>query len=76
LKRVYRRGVGEEGEDWESGSRRVEEETAPGDDTDGDDDDQSGKPTTESRVLLASTPPPHARTYDYDDIPDNENPWA
>ncbi|KAF8804907.1 DUF300-domain-containing protein [Phlegmacium glaucopus] len=56
-----------------------------GDDADADTDDDEGRrprhwpdPTRERVVTIASTPPPHARglTYNYDDMHDNDNPWA
>jgi len=75
----------------EGGSRKVDvaEESlyVVGDDGDGDgysDDDEGRRPShrsdsTQERVIaLESTPPLHARAhaYNYDDIPDNDNPWA
>ena len=74
--------VGDHGED---SSRRVDvgEETlysvrGDGDGADGDGGDEGGRPresTRERVIAIESTPPLHARVY-YDDIPDNDNPWA
>jgi len=74
-------GVGDHGED---GSRRVDvgEETlhlvrGDGDGADGGGG-EGGRPresTGERVIAIERTPPLHARVY-YDDIPDNDNPWA
>ena len=73
LKKVYSRETDAESvvvvEDH--GTRRVDvgEGILLGDGKDGDD---------EPIIAIASTPPPHARVhpYDYDDILDDDNPWA
>ena len=75
LKTVYRRRVGAEIDDGESGESRVGvgEGTVPGDDTDG----ESGRHTTQSGVIAREiTPPPHARAHNYDGILDDDNPWV
>ena len=82
LKKVYHRGGGVETEDHgESGLRRVgvgEEDDDDDDDRDGDQDDRSDATRDRGVIAREVTPPLHARVhaYDYDDIPDNDNPWA
>ena len=89
LKKVYHRGGGVEAEDHgESGLRRVgvEKEILPVRDDGRDDDDgnvsipgdRSDATRDRGVIARAVTPPLHARVqvFNYDDIPDNDNPWA